>query len=136
MKKQHTPASQSGSMLIEALIAILIFAVGILAIVGLQAATIRQTTDAKYRLDASFAANAALAEMWGDRDPAKLLTYAVTNQAVASLPNGKRTVTVAIDPFAPKPLPVSASVTVTITWQLPGEPGIHTYSTMTKINVT
>ena len=45
---------QGGFMLIEALIAILIFSIGILGIVGLQAAAVNQSTDARYRSEAAF----------------------------------------------------------------------------------
>jgi type IV pilus assembly protein PilV len=44
-------------MLLEALIAILIFSFGILGLVGLQANAINLSTDAKYRADAALLAN-------------------------------------------------------------------------------
>ena len=43
--------------LLEGLLAILIFSVGILALVALQATSVRATTDAKLRADASFMAS-------------------------------------------------------------------------------
>jgi len=61
-----TRRSQQGSMLLEALISILIFSMGILAIVGLQATSIKLSSDAKYRSDASMLANQHLAMMWAD----------------------------------------------------------------------
>jgi type IV pilus assembly protein PilV len=56
--------NQQGVMLIEALIGILIFSLGILAIMGLQAAAIKNTIEAKYRTEASFLTNRLIAEMW------------------------------------------------------------------------
>jgi len=56
---------QRGSMLLEALISILIFSIGILGIVGLQANSIKISSDAKYRSDASLLANQYLGSMWG-----------------------------------------------------------------------
>ncbi len=53
-------------MLLEALISILIFSIGILAIVGLQAASVKMSSDAKYRSDASLLANQLVAQMWAD----------------------------------------------------------------------
>ena len=50
---------QRGATLLEALIGILIFSVGILALVGMQALAIKHMSDAKYRSDAAFFANAA-----------------------------------------------------------------------------
>lgn len=58
--------TQNGSMLLEALISILIFSMAILAIVGLQASSIRMSSDAKYRSDASFLATQYIGEMWAD----------------------------------------------------------------------
>lgn len=64
---------QSGVMLLEALISILIFSMGILAIVGLQAAAISNVSDAKYRTDASLLANRLIAQIWAsDRTQATL----------------------------------------------------------------
>lgn len=56
--------SQRGSMMLEALISILIFSIGILAIIGLQAASVKMSSDAKYRSDASFLASQLVAQMW------------------------------------------------------------------------
>jgi type IV pilus assembly protein PilV len=64
---------QRGFMLIEALIAILIFSVGILGMVGLQAAAVNQSTDARYRSEAAYLADQLLSQMWvGDRTVAAL----------------------------------------------------------------
>lgn len=49
--------NQSGMLLIEALVAIVIFSVGILALIGLQAKAISLNTDAQYRADAAILAN-------------------------------------------------------------------------------
>jgi type IV pilus assembly protein PilV len=56
--------NQSGSMLLESFIAILIFSMGILAIVGMQASAIKNSTDARYRSEASQLANELLGQMW------------------------------------------------------------------------
>jgi len=55
MHLSPTPGTrQKGATLLEALMGILIFSVGILALVGMQALAIKQMTDAKYRSDAGF----------------------------------------------------------------------------------
>jgi len=112
--------AQGGALLIEAMIAILIFSFGVLAIVGMQATSLRQTTDAKYRLDASFMANQILGEMWVKKSA--LSTFVVNRAALPGLPNGFKTVAVAGD-----------VVTVTIFWHLPGETVDHVYTTITQI---
>lgn len=66
-------AKQSGVALLEALVAILIFSIGLLGLVSLQARAIATTSDAKYRSDAAFLANKIIGVMWGDK--ANLATY-------------------------------------------------------------
>lgn len=67
MKTRTCPRSQRGSALLEALFAILIFSIGLLALVALQAVSIKNSIDAKYRSDASYVANQIIAQMWVDR---------------------------------------------------------------------
>ena len=49
-------ARQQGVVLLEALIAILIFSLGILGLVGLQASMVKGTSEAKNRAEASYVA--------------------------------------------------------------------------------
>ncbi len=64
---------QTGSMILESMIAVLVFSLGILGIVGLQAASVKASTDAKYRSEASLLANELIGRMWvSDRAPATL----------------------------------------------------------------
>lgn len=65
--------SQSGIMLLEALIAILIFSLGILTVVALQATSIKLTGDAKYRTNATLLANQLIGRMWVRTDTAGTL---------------------------------------------------------------
>ncbi len=55
---------QSGAFLLEALVGVMIFAFGILGLVGLQAQAIRNTNDLQYRGEAIQIANAAIGRMW------------------------------------------------------------------------
>ena len=75
MKIPGKPALQRGSMLLEGLIAIMIFSMGILALAGLQANAVKNTVDAKYRTEAAFLANQIIGQMWVD-NPANLASYA------------------------------------------------------------
>ncbi len=54
---------ERGATLIEGMIAILIFSLGILAIMGLHAASLKNTTDAQFRAEASHLANSVIAKM-------------------------------------------------------------------------
>lgn len=112
---------QRGATLLEVLIAVLIFSIGILAIVGVQALATRVTTDSKYRADASFLANQALGRVWGD--PANVASFVETETTVNDLPGGKRSVAVN-----------GNRVTVTLTWQLPGEESEHRFVAMGYVN--
>ena len=121
MKRKISTGAQQGMAMIEGLIAMLIFSLGVLSIVGLQAVSIKQTADAKYRTDASFLANQTIGLMWADR--ANLESYAVEDEPVPALPNGKRTVDVA-----------GSQVTVTITWKQPGQSAAHRHVVVTQIS--
>ena len=101
-------------MLLEALIAILIFSFGVLGIVGLQASMVKSTSDAKYRSTASYIAQQRIGEMWAD--PANLPPEDL-NQNIdisAQLPSGIRRVT------QPDPANLGQYL-VEVLWQQPGE---------------
>jgi type IV pilus assembly protein PilV len=59
---------QSGMALLEALIGILIFSIGILAMVAMQAASVSAVADAQYRIEAVNAANQLLSQIWVNID--------------------------------------------------------------------
>jgi type IV pilus assembly protein PilV len=57
---------EAGVSLLEAMLAILIFSVGILALVALQSVSVKATTESKYRADAGFLASQVIGRMWSD----------------------------------------------------------------------
>ena len=57
-------SQQKGVVLIEALIGILIFSIGILALIGLQAVAIKNTVDSQNRIEAGFLVNEIVSRMW------------------------------------------------------------------------
>lgn len=63
----QSSGKQRGVALLEALLGILIFSIGILAVVGMQAMAIKTVADSKYRMDASFLVNEIIGEMWANR---------------------------------------------------------------------
>jgi len=150
-KKQN----QTGSVLLEALISIVIFSMGILAIIGLQAASVRASSDAKYRTEAGFFANELIGRMWvSDRTPATLkanyagisgtggtlytewagnLSSPAAGTVMADLPNARiYPPNVVIDTISNTHQ--SSKVTITIFWKLPGESTIHQYQTIAQIS--
>ena len=64
MRTGSVRRGQSGIMLLEALVAILIFSIGILAMVALQAVAIKQSGDANYRTRSTLLANRLIGQMW------------------------------------------------------------------------
>lgn len=102
--------SQKGAVLLEALIAILIFSMGILALVGLQAAMLQNTTDSKFRADASYLAQQQIGRIWAD--PANAASYVTSNSSLApALPGGLLTIT----------QPVAGQFRVVVGWTSPDE---------------
>ncbi len=59
-----TPPQQRGMMLIEALMAILIFSLGILGMVGVNALAVASQSDAQYRTDANKFATQIINQIW------------------------------------------------------------------------
>jgi type IV pilus assembly protein PilV len=124
---------QGGIVLIEGLIAVLIFSLGILAIVGMQTIAVKETTNARYRSEASLLANQLLGTMWvSDRTATALqLSFNSPNGTgyLAWLGNANTPGTVAgtlpgvVDPILPVvDVDGFGTVTVTINWLAPGEP--------------
>ena len=132
---------QSGVALLEALVGILIFSIGILALMGLQAQSIRNTVEAKYRNEAAYLANQIIGQMWVDR--ANLAAYdtgaganpnmtAWRTQVANTLPRvvagGTNSPTIVV-------VPGTRQVTVTIFWQLPGSDSVQRqFSVVAQIN--
>lgn len=122
---------QRGATLLEALVAVLIFSLGVLGLVGLLGAATQQSSDAQYRAVAAELADQLLGDMWiADRSTTNLQTqfgtcasasvcpgYATWAQAVATrLPGvtadgaSQPTVAVAND----------GTVSIVLVWQPPG----------------
>lgn len=126
---KRLPGRQAGSYLLEALVAILIFAFGVLGLIGLLGNSIRVTNEARYRSEAANLAGGMIADMWGmtaakiDTDfasgGAKLDAW--TTKAAALLP-GAYAPDVAVTPGLTSE---SRTVAVTVYWQLPGETEKH-----------
>jgi type IV pilus assembly protein PilV len=120
---------QGGVALLEALIGILIFSIGILAVVGMQATAIKTVSDSKYRSEAAFLANQLLTQMWTDAGNVSSYAYAGTGTPPARLTNWVNDVSSRL-PGTTNALPVvavsaatanGATVQITVFWQLPEE---------------
>jgi type IV pilus assembly protein PilV len=58
--------AQGGVMLLEALIGLLIFSIGVLSLVAMQSVAISNVSNARYRVEAAFAAEDIMNRMWLD----------------------------------------------------------------------
>jgi type IV pilus assembly protein PilV len=116
-------------MLIEVLIAILVFSIGILAVVGMQGVAISNVTDARNRSEAAFLASELLSQIWADTPniasyaysgsggpPARLAPWVTrVGQQLPGTLAVPPIVTVTADPT------LGTVVTIRVRWQMPGE---------------
>ena len=148
---EHGIAMQRGIAMVEALVAIVVFSIGVLGIVGMQARSTQMLTDSVYRAQAAQVASELISEMW-TADPSKLaLLYASSsgvryNQWRARFQSGANGIpgatanppTVVVQttqvplPTVPGVSYTVSNVTVTIFWQRPGG-AVSQYITTARI---
>lgn len=103
--------SQSGSVLIEAMVAVTLFSMGVLALVGLQSAMIKNSSDNRYRAEAQMIAQTHIANMMAyGGDAANYIAKVDKDKIKSQLPNGTLTFSAL----------TNSMVTVSVGWQLPG----------------
>lgn len=128
---------QQGVVLLEALIGVLIFSLGVIGLVGVQAAMLKGTTASQYRSEAGYIAQQQLGKMWAD--PCNLASYSTgVPTPVASLPNGTLMITHQFSGTEPNDACPGGhqnidQTTVTVTWRLPGETMDHQVVNSTSI---
>lgn len=143
-------SAQTGVMLLEAMVAILIFSLGVLSIIQLQAVSIKQSSGAEYRSMAALLANDVISRMWAsDKTASTLQTNFSSSSAGASytqwlntvrnsgLPNVSSdkntlpTVTFTTGPATSSGTPSSVAQ-VTVFWQEPGDTTPHSYTAVAQ----
>lgn len=159
MMQTQSARRQTGYMLLESLIAILVFGIGVLGIVSLYAASVKNAGGAKYRSDASFLANQLIGRMWvadrraanlkanfqggpqspGVADGAQYTAWAAEVQGMLpGVTNAVNQPSVSITsinvsiPF--NPARAKSLATVTVRWQVPGEASAHNFVAVAEIN--
>lgn len=141
--------TQRGIVLLEAMCALLIFAMGILGLVGLQVASIKQAAAAEYRATAVLQANDLISRMWvTDRSnanwsaqfsdaPTAGASYATWKEAwVKALPGAASnapTVTFVNKPSAAGSLG-SSEATIVIFWRAPSDDKSHKYTVVAQLD--
>lgn len=112
-RQKHSVARrlQQGSVLIESMVALVIFSMGVLALVGLQSAMIKNSSDNRYRAEAQLIAQTHIANMMAyGGDAANYITQVDRDKISTQLPNGTLTFSAL----------TNTMVTVTVGWQVPG----------------
>ena len=129
---------QSGVVLIEALLGILIFSIGILALIGMQSVAVKNTTDARYRTEAAYLASSVVSQMRLDMANIALYPDSNTgsyaprtdwrNQVEATLPGINIATVQRVPSISIVPGPTYAGdsdapsqITVVVRWLQPGE---------------
>ena len=152
--RNPTPiTAQRGVLLLDAMIGILLFSLGVLAIVSLQGTAAKQVGQAKFRSDASFMADQLIGQMWANRTNIAAYAYSGTGSAPSVLSNWITEVNprlpnatayppqIIVTPtvYGGPPAYTSYQVTVTLFWQMPDEfnssprPAPHNLSFVTTI---
>jgi len=125
-------SSQKGVMLLEALIGLLIFSLGILALVAMQSTAVSQMRDAQYRTEASMLSDKLLTTLTieGTGSTTSSAVTAIKNEAAAVLPNGLATITTGTSSFGANVL----SVNIEVTWRAPAATTSSTHVTAGLLN--
>ncbi len=125
---------QKGSVMLEALISILIFSMGILAQVGLQSALTKNSINAQYRAEAAFLANELIGIMWADKN--NISQYAISETDTSSSYSTASTWLTKVQTTLPKGDPIVVvngnDITITVSWQKNNETA-HQYSITSNI---
>jgi len=131
-------------MLIEALLAILIFSIGILAVVGMQSIAIKNVSESRYRSQAGFLVQELIGQMWTDNGNIAQYAYAggtPPQRLQTWVPKVKSALPGNLDPIVTV-TGASAQggvVQVQVFWQLPEEanqnppPAPHQYTVLASI---
>lgn len=117
--KSGMATRQQGVALLEALIAILIFSLGVLGLIGLQATATKTATQARFRMEAGQLATQRIADLWLDR--ANMAGYSGIATA-PGLPEGTIATNV-----------VGTAVTVTVTWKAPGDTVANSHQAIANV---
>jgi type IV pilus assembly protein PilV len=144
-----------GFVLLDALVAIVIFSIGIVGMVALQGSAVQLTSSANYRLNAALLADQVIAQMWasdltqlssnyagtGGSGGAQYLSWmsnmdcSTSGHVSACLPNvtGNPPTIVVTKQALTDSSNTEYQVVVTVNWEAPGDSNAHSYMTITDI---
>ena len=139
IKAQVSSTKTEGFALLEVLIAILIFSIGIMGLIGIQASSIRAQVDSKNRSQATLLANQVVADIWTQVGTSTTTLSSFNKSYSATLtPSDPWGIALASSPLPNAVLTVDTSnapeVTITITWQKSPAEAAHSFDFTTQIN--
>lgn len=132
------PRLERGASLVEGMIAILIFSIGILGLMALYGASIKNSTDAQYRSEASYLVNSVIAKMrlhdagtvtadFASPDGAQYLQWladmATANAALPGMGTNPPTI-----------IFLGRQATVTVSWQAKSDGGVRRHRVETQLD--
>lgn len=121
---------QTGATLIEVLVSLLIFSLGVLGMVAMQARSVSYSVDAEDRSRAAALVDQLVADMWieGTNAPTTLTGWKsrVSDATTSGLPNGSGVT-------ASSTASGVTTTTITITWRAPSKTSDSTYYSMVVI---
>jgi type IV pilus assembly protein PilV len=126
--RRRSLRQQAGFTLIEVLVVLLLFSVGLLGLVGLQAKATQISTSGEDSTRAALLANEMASAMWAANSVTNgaategAWNTRVGNTAAGGLPNGVGTAVV-----------TNCVATITVTWRAPQETATHQYVTQVVI---
>jgi len=133
--------SQGGVILLEVLVAILVFSIGILAIVGLQGIAVKSATDARYRSEAAFLTGELMSQIWTDPINVSQYGYPGSGTVPARLAGWVARVNSRLPGGVAPVVTYSANATlgevvdITVGWRMPGEAAGHQHQLRMNVNL-
>jgi type IV pilus assembly protein PilV len=131
---------QSGVVILEALIAVFIFSIGILGLIGTFAASVTNASEAQFRTEAAFLADTLIAQLRVADPNTRATNYASPSgtaftswqsrvtDAATGLPGAAKTANLPTVVFA-----ATGEVTVTIHWQAKSDSTTRQYVVVTAL---
>lgn len=132
VRRQSALKAQGGSILIEGLVSIFIFSLGVIALIGMQTMSINESIHGKYRMDAGYLANEIVGQMMLDKNNIANYPDAATTtspfrtawntRVAAILPNGSATIAAN-----------GSAVSIVVSWRNPNETSSHSYRSVAQV---
>lgn len=137
VKKTFNNRAQSGVVLLEVMVAILIFSIGILGLVGMHASSVKNQTESQFRIEAAIWADTLISEM-RVADPATRATSFATDGTAYNAWKTRLTATSTGLPISSSTPPTvtinNNQVEITIYWRALSDTGTHKFVSIAQLD--